>query len=277
MSAPAAPPSLVSQLASGPERPLAGPPPGDPTDRRLLALDAALGHLAGPPARPGPALRAALDALAPVARPSGLARALPVLGAALLAWAASPWLLGLSQRESLVTRLPGAALLGLAGLGGLWLGFSRGAEGLGPSIVWRRGYPSLAALAVVIASQLGGSAGPALPAHGARQWVSASGAMVLSPGQSVHDPMATLGESASAALLLAAVLGGLTFRAMARTVPVSPGLAGANAGIASALLAAVAVQLTGDGHTGTRLMAMAVPMVLSMVIGSLVGRRTMAP
>lgn len=249
----------------------------------LVRAAAALPHLPAPPVRPGPALREALEGLQPAPVRSALQRATPaILGAGATALGL-PWLLG-SAATPAATSWLGAALLGTLSAVGFVLVFHRGAEGLGLPASWRRGYGTAAALGLVFAASLGPHtrhAAAASVAAGRALQGAAAGAVqtaaVVVGAQPPVDPLATFGRYASAGVLFAVLVGALMLQGARHTMPVAPRLAGANVGVAAGLAAATGLHLSLDGSSTLRMAVLALPVVVSMVVGSLLGRRTLAP
>ncbi len=279
--------ALLDHLAAGSVLPssLAAHALDCPDCAPLLRADAALATLPGPAPALGPALRDALDALGPVSRPRPLTRALPGLLAAGATMAAIPALLGTSQRLGAWPLWAGAGLLAtLCGVG-LVLVFHRGAEGLGLPASWRRGYATVSALGLSAAVWMAPPGAPTAARYAASPSLEGAGTgafrTVPSPALvgsgPATDPLSVFGEHASAGVLFAAVVGALVLRGAQRTTPVVPRLSGANAGIVAGLAAATGLHLSLDGSIPLRLCVLALPVVLGMLAGSLVGKRALAP
>lgn len=249
---------------------------------RLLRAEAALPQLPAPTVTPGPALCEALDGLEAAPARSSLRRALPAAVGAAATALAIPWLLGPTMTPAPSSWI-GAVLLGSLSAAGFVLVFHRGEEGLGLPASWRRGYSTAAALGLVVVAGLSphGGPGPAASVAAAQALQGAAAAAVQTTavlvGTRAGDPLATFGRYASAGVLFAVLVGALMLQGARHTVPVTPRLVGGNAGIAAGLAAATGLHLSLEGSSTLRMAVLALPVLVSMVLGSLLGRRTLAP
>jgi hypothetical protein len=276
---------LLTRLADGDALPPALAHHARGCDRcaPVVRAEAALPYLPAPPITPGPALREALEGLHAVPARSPLQRATPALLGAGATALGLPFLLGTAAVPGSASWL-GAALLGTLSAAGFVLVFHRGAEGLGLPASWRRAYGTAAALGLVVAASLGPhtrQAAAASMAAGRALQGAAAGAVqtaaVVVGARPPVDPLATFGQYASAGVLFSVLVGALMLQGARHTMPVAPRLAGANVGVAAGLAAATGLHLSLDGSSTLRMAVLALPVVVSMVVGSLLGRRTLAP